>query len=192
MTEQRLNRFRQVLSRRQRDLTVVFENVDDPHNIAACLRSCDAVGVSEVFIVTTKGKSHCRISEKASASAAKWLDIHHFYRVDECMNVVRQKYPNILTTHLSADAQSLFDISFLRPVAIVFGNEHDGLSDELLAYATCNMRIPQHGMIPSLNISVACAVTLFEAFRQRLKAQWLAPPDPQWVEEMLQRWCQRQ
>src|ERR1044071_3275422 len=80
------------------------------------------------------------------------------------------KYTRILTTHLSSDARSLHDIDFTGSIALVFGNEHDGVSEEIRAMADGNFIIPQVGIIKSLNISVACAVTLYEAFRQKTLA----------------------
>ena len=82
----------------------------------------------------------------------------------------QQQFPLILTTHLSSSAVSLYEIDFTNPVALIFGNEHDGVSGEIRALADGNFVIPQVGMIRSLNISVACAVSLYEAFRQKQAA----------------------
>ncbi|MCS6917979.1 MAG: RNA methyltransferase [Chitinophagales bacterium] len=192
MTEQRQQRFREVLQRRQRDLTVVFENVDDPHNVAACLRSCDAVGISDVFILNSKGKTQSRLSEKTSASAARWLSLHHHQDVVACMQQVRQRYGRVLAAAINPQAVSLFEVDFLPPTAIVFGNEKDGISQPLLASCDGLIHIPQVGMIQSLNISVACAVILYEAFRQRRQAGYYQrPPDPVWMEETFSYWLLR-
>ncbi len=167
MTPARLHRITSVLSKRQNDLTVVLENVFDPHNISAVMRSCDAVGIQEIFVLNTKIPRHKKWGAKSSSSAAKWLTVHQFTDAEECFRHLRQKYKTVLTTHLSTDAVDLYSLDFTRSLALVFGNEHAGVSDEIIAMADGNFKIPQVGMIQSLNISVACAVTLYEAFRQK-------------------------
>jgi tRNA (guanosine-2'-O-)-methyltransferase len=170
MTPERTQRIQSVLSNRQNDLTVVLENVFDPHNISAVMRSCDAVGVQEIFVLNTRIPRHKKWGSRSSSSAAKWLTIHQYDNAAECFAELRKKYTTILTTHLSSGAVSLYDISFSGKLALVFGNEHAGVSDEIRGMADGNFVIPQVGMIRSLNISVACAVTLYEAFRQKTAA----------------------
>jgi tRNA (guanosine-2'-O-)-methyltransferase len=170
MTPERTERLEYVLSRRQPDLTVVLENVFDPHNISAVMRTCDAVGIQEIFILNTKIPRHKKWGARSSSSAAKWLTVQQFENAGECFAEVRSRYKKIYTTHLAADAVSLHDLDLTEPVALVFGNEHSGVSEEIIAMADGNFIIPQVGIIRSLNISVACAVTLYEAFRQKNNA----------------------
>ena len=167
MTPERSKRLNDVLAHRQPDLTVVLENVADPHNISAVMRTCDAVGVQEVYILNTVIPKHKKWGTKSSSSAAKWLTVHQFNNVQECFSELRKKYRKIFTTHLSSDAVGLYDMKLTEPVALVFGNEHSGVSEELIGLCDGNFIIPQVGIIKSLNISVACAVTLYEAFRQK-------------------------
>jgi len=167
MTPERARRIREVAALRQHDLTVIFEHVDDPHNIAACLRSCDAVGIAEVYIISKKEKQLSKLGKKSSASAAKWITIHHYFDAKECLNEVKKKYTKIYSTLLSPSSIDLFEMNFTQPIALLFGNEHEGVSIEASSLCDGNFMIPQVGMIQSLNISVACAVTLYEAFRQR-------------------------
>ena len=167
MTPERSEKIRQVLSKRQNDLTVVLENVFDPHNISAVMRSCDAVGIQEIFVLNTRIPAHKKWGARSSSSAAKWLIIHQFTDAAACFAVLRNQYDRILTTHLSHDAANLYDCNLTGKLALVFGNEHSGVSDEIRELADGNFIIPQVGMIRSLNISVACAVTLYEAFRQK-------------------------
>jgi tRNA (guanosine-2'-O-)-methyltransferase len=191
MTPERLHKMRSVLQKRQNDLTVLLENVFDPHNISAVMRSCDAVGVQEIFVVDTIAPPAKRWGYRSSGSAYKWVTVHQFTNLDHCIAAIRQQYNTILTTHLATDAVSLYKLDLTRKIALAFGNEQNGVSNELNAAADGNFAIPQMGMIPSLNISVACAVTLYEAFRQKqlaghyqaqklgreefetLKAQWV-------------------
>jgi len=170
MTNERREKIELVLGKRQNDITVVLENVFDPHNISAVMRSCDAVGVQEIYVLTTKIPRHKKWGERSSSSAAKWLTIHQFDNTEACFFQLRKKYTSVLTTHLSTDAISLYDLDLSRTVALVFGNEHEGVSNEIRALADGNFIIPQVGMIRSLNISVACAVSLYEAFRQKQAA----------------------
>ncbi|GAA4329226.1 RNA methyltransferase [Flaviaesturariibacter amylovorans] len=167
MTNERREKIEAVLSKRQAGLTIVLENVFDPHNISAVMRSCDAVGVQEIYVLNTKIPRHKKWGARSSSSAAKWLTVHQFTDAAECFRKLRGKYGRILTTHLSTDAVSLYDCDLTVPTALVFGNEHAGVSDEFREQADGNFIIPQVGMIQSLNISVACAVTLYEAYRQK-------------------------
>lgn len=171
MTSERSDRLNNVLNKRQPDLTVVLENVFDPHNISAVMRTCDAVGIQDIYILNNKIPPHRKWGEKSSSSAAKWLTIHQFTDADECFAALRKNYKKIYTTHLSSDAVSLHELNLTEPVALVFGNEHSGVSEEIIAMADGNFIIPQVGVIKSLNISVACAVSLYEAFRQKNNAR---------------------
>ncbi len=170
MTPERTERLLSVLNKRQSNITVVLENVFDPHNISAVMRTCDAVGIQDIYILNTKIPAHKKFGQKSSSSAAKWLTIHQYDNADACFKDLRLHYNLILTTHLSSDAISLHSIDFTQSIALVFGNEHSGVSDEIRALADGNFIIPQVGIIKSLNISVACAVTLYEAMRQKLLA----------------------
>ncbi len=170
MTPERSEKLLKVLSKRQANLTVVLENVQDPHNASAVMRTCDAVGIQEVYILTTKIPRHKKWGYRSSSSALKWLTIHEFDHLEECVAALRKKFSTILTTHLSSDAVNLHDINFTESIALVFGNEHAGVTEEFRALADGNFIIPQMGIIQSLNISVACAVSIYEAMRQKMNA----------------------
>ncbi len=167
MTPERNERLTSVLVKRQPGLTVVLENVFDPHNISAVMRTCDAVGIQDIYILNNKIPPHKKWGAKSSSSAAKWLTIHQFTDANECFRILRNNFNKIYTTHLSSDAIGLYELDLTDSVALVFGNEHSGVSEEIIAMADGNFIIPQVGIIKSLNISVACAVTLYEAFRQK-------------------------
>ncbi|HVT85293.1 MAG TPA: RNA methyltransferase [Chitinophagaceae bacterium] len=170
MTPEREQKLRSVLNKRQGDITIVLENVFDPHNISAVMRTCDAVGVQDIYVLNTKIPRHKKWGAKSSSSAAKWLTIHQYENAEECFSALRKCYSTIVTTHLSSDAVSLYTIDLTKSIALVFGNEHEGVSEEIRKLADGNFIIPQVGIIRSLNISVACAVTLYEAFRQKSHA----------------------
>lgn len=170
MRPEREKRFKEVIARRQPNITVVLENVHDSHNIGAVLRTCDSIGVMEIFVLYTEEnltKEILKLGKRTSSGARRWVDVHLYNDAEECFTHIKKKYENIWATHLNESAVSLYDIDLSASVALVFGNERDGLSEEALSYCTGNFIIPQMGMVQSLNISVACAVTLYEAMRQR-------------------------
>jgi tRNA (guanosine-2'-O-)-methyltransferase len=153
---------------RQRDLTVVLENVHDPHNVSAVLRSCDAVGVLTVHTIYSEEEPPQQaFARTISASAAKWIAVEQHDSVITCYRQLRANGFLIAATALTAESRDLYDLDLTQPVALVFGNEMRGVSDEALTAADLAVSIPMMGMVQSLNISVACAVTLFEAMRQR-------------------------
>jgi tRNA (guanosine-2'-O-)-methyltransferase len=176
MTPEREERITKVLDKRQDSITVVLENVFDPHNISAVMRTCDAVGVQEIFVLNTRIPRHKKWGAKSSSSAANWLTVHQYEDAAACFTHLRQNYEKIYTTHLDSEAIGLYEMDLTRRVALVFGNEHAGVSDEIRALSDGNFIIPQVGIIKSLNISVACAVTLYEAFRQKNAAGHYAQP----------------
>ena len=190
MTPERSARLLSVLHKRQAGLTVVLENVFDPHNISAVMRTCDAVGIQDIYVLNNRIAPHKKWGSKSSSSAAKWLTIHQFSDAEACFRQLRTHYDLILTTHLSSDAIGMHEIDFSKRIALVFGNEHDGVSEDIRALADGNFIIPQVGIIKSLNISVACAVTLYEAFRQRTLAGYYEKaslPEDQ-MKELLSDW----
>ncbi len=161
------------------------------------MRSCDSVGIKEIFVLFTEthlDERRFKLGKRTSAGTRKWLDVHLYRDPQACFEHVKSKYQRILSTHLSEDAVGLHQLDLAAPVALLFGNEHDGLSEAALAHSDGNFIIPQMGMAESLNISVACAVTLYEAFRQRRERD-LYTKHPQWPAErqaaLLQEYLRR-
>lgn len=170
-TERRQARIRAALRRRQPDLTVVLENVHDPHNVSAILRSCDAVGILRAHAVYTIEEPPLgAFARQTSASAAKWVEVERHSSIAACCECLRANGFTILATSIHAESRALYDWDLVRPVALVFGNEMRGVSEEAIALADGSVEIPMSGMVQSLNVSVACAVCLYEAFRQRMAA----------------------
>jgi tRNA (guanosine-2'-O-)-methyltransferase len=168
LTEQRYNKIRKVVFQRQKYLTVVLENIHDPHNVSAVLRSCDAVGIDKVYLIYNTNKFP-KIGRVSSASAKKWIELAKYKSVDECFAELKKEKFKIYSTHISETGKnkSLYNIDLTKKVAIVFGNEHAGVTDEVKTKSDGNIIIPMYGMIQSLNISVSVAVCLYEALRQR-------------------------
>ena len=167
-TERRQSRIEQVLSHRQPDLTVVLENVHDPHNVSAVLRSCDAVGVLRVHTVySIEEPPDIEFARTTSASAAKWVEVERHSSVQECYQTLRRQGMTIIATSVQDGSVDLYEHDLCAPTALVFGNEMRGISEEAAEQADRLLAIPMVGMVQSLNISVACAVVLYEALRQR-------------------------
>jgi tRNA (guanosine-2'-O-)-methyltransferase len=191
-SERRLARIRAVLAARQPDLTVVMENIHDPHNVSAIFRTCDAVGVTDVHLVYSTERFP-RIGKKSSSSANKWLGRVRHASVDACYRSLRQAGFVIVATSLGPDTVPLYDLDYSHPTAFVLGNEHRGVSSEAAAAADHRIAIPMMGMIQSLNVSVAAAVCLYEAMRQRLRSGKYASPQfrAEDLEAMFRDWVGR-
>ncbi len=191
-TERRIKKMKRVLENRQADLTVVCENIHDPHNVSAILRSCDAVGVEKVHLFYTY-EDFPKIGKKSSASAKKWIEIDSHRDIDELYQSLKKQGMTIYTTHLGNQSVSIYEVDWCKPAAIVVGNEHSGVSEEMLKISDQNIHIPMFGMIQSLNVSVAAAVILYEACRQRQHKKFYPYPfiDPEKYLRKLDEWKQK-
>ena len=166
----RIERIRKVSCLRQQDLTVVLENVHDPHNIGAVMRTCDSVGIHQVHVIYTEdrlGENNLKLGKRSSAGTRKWVDVLVYRSIEECLDHLKPKF-KFYGAYVSPASPSLYDLELTQPAALVFGNEHDGISEQMLEKLDGTFFIPQVGMVRSLNISVACAISLYEAYRQRL------------------------
>ncbi|MFA5551404.1 MAG: tRNA (guanosine(18)-2'-O)-methyltransferase TrmH [Trueperaceae bacterium] len=191
MTERRRQRIFDVLSRRQPDLTVLAEDVYKPHNLSAILRSCDAVGIGEVHAVKPTGG--VATYNATSASAEKWVDLVVHASIGDAAATLKQRGFTLYAAHLSDQAVDYRDVDYVGPSAILLGNEKEGVSAEAAAAADQHVIIPMLGMVQSLNVSVAAAVILFEAQRQRRQAGLYAAPrlSPQATRDVALRWLSR-
>ncbi len=168
MNPQRFARLRQVLDRRQPDLTVLMDGLHKPHNFAAVLRSCDAVGVFEVHGVWPAGT--LEYLHNASGGTCKWLGIRPHRDIHTACASLRAAGFRIITAHLSDQASDYRDLDYTLPTALILGAELHGISADSLQLADQQIKIPMQGLVASLNVSVAAATILFEAQRQRLEA----------------------
>jgi tRNA (guanosine-2'-O-)-methyltransferase len=197
MSPTREKKMREAALQTQLDLTVVLENIYDPLNISAIMRSCDAVGIREIFVIYTQqylDKRGLVLGKRTSAGTFKWMDVYLFDNMEECFKRVRTKYKRVLATLPSEGSHSLFNLDLTIPTAIIFGNEDDGLSTEAIALCDGFFTIPQAGFAESLNISVACAVSLYEAYRQRSsKGFYSTHPQLDTFEQeaLFQRWAKK-
>jgi tRNA (guanosine-2'-O-)-methyltransferase len=172
LTDERLLKITSAIAKKQWNITVILENVHDPHNIGAVMRSCESIGITELYIVYTEETTNPDryIGRNATGGVSKWVKAYFFNSLESCFDVVRSKYDKIYATHLYQDAQNIYDMDLCTSMAILLGNEHAGVSDKALSMCDGNIMIPIHGMAESLNVSVACSIILYEAMRQRTAA----------------------
>ncbi len=145
-----------------------MENIHDPHNVSAILRSADAVGIDKIYLVYNTNKFP-KIGKTSSASAKKWIELERYNDMKSCVEKLKDSGFKIYSTYIKENkfSDSLYDLDLTKKIAFVFGNEHTGVSDDVKKYSDKNFMIPMYGMIQSLNVSVAAAVCLYEAMRQR-------------------------
>jgi tRNA (guanosine-2'-O-)-methyltransferase len=168
MTPERRARLDGVLDRRQPDLTVLAENLHKPRNLSAVVRTCDAVGVTDIHVVP--GETNVRKHWHTSQGAEKWVGLKVHESTRGACEQLRSEGFTILAAHLSDNAVDYREIDFTRPTALLIGTEAFGVSDEGLRWVDREIVIPMMGMSQSLNVSVATAVVLYEAVAQRRAA----------------------
>jgi len=165
MTPKRYAKLRGVLGRRQPDLTVPLDNVHKTHNFSAIVRSCDAVGAFEAHAVWPDPK--LKPNHMSSGGTGKWVRVRVHPDLDTAVSALRENGLQIVAAHLDEDALDFRQVDYTRPTAILLGAELDGVSDAGLRHADVRVAVPMAGMVDSLNVSVAAAILLFEAQRQR-------------------------
>ncbi len=169
MTPERFARIHEVLATRQPDLTVCMEEVHKPNNISAIIRTADAVGVHQVHAVWPRN-SKMRTLGGTSAGARNWVDVVTHDNTPDAFAQLKVQGMQILVTNLSERAVDFREIDYTKPTAIVLGQEKTGISQQALEMADQDIIIPMVGMVQSLNVSVASALILYEAQRQRQNA----------------------
>ena len=191
-TQRRKQRIWSVINRRQKDLTLIMDNIHDPHNVSAVMRSCDAFGVSRIHLYYTYEEFPI-LGRKSSASAIKWVETCEHSDAAAMIHPLREEGYQILSTGFGEASLPLPEWDLSRPTAVIFSNEHSGISEELKHWVDREMYIPMQGMIQSLNVSVAAAVTLYEAWRQRRdRGMYQAPSmDLESREAMFRDWCEK-
>lgn len=190
MTAERFEKMRQVLDRRQPDLTVIMEGVHKPHNLAAVLRTCDAVGVFRAHSVRIHPRMH--IPNHIAGGAGRWVGVDVHSGVEEAVSAVREQGGAVYAAHLSQRAVDFRSVDYTRPCALLLGSEKEGVTDEAAALADEHVVIPMMGFGASLNVSVAAALALYEAQRQRTEARLYDRPrlDPETYRTTLFEWSQ--
>ena len=165
MTPERLEIVKKSLDRRQPDLTVIMENVAKPHNLAAVARTLEAVGGMDIHAITTR--TSIRLSQMSAGGVRKWIPVIKHRSTTEGLEHLKQQGYQVVATTLSEQSRDFREIDYTCPSAILVGEELEGISDQAVALADEHVSIPMVGMVQSLNVSVATALVLYEAFRQR-------------------------
>jgi len=168
MNAQRFARIREMLAARQHDLTVCMEQVHKPHNVSAVIRTADAVGVHEVHAVWPGSRMRTMVSSAAGSNS--WVQVKTHPTIADAVSHLKAQGMQILATHLSDKAVDFREIDYTRPTCILMGQEKTGITQQALDLADRDIVIPMIGMVQSLNVSVASALILYEAQRQRQNA----------------------
>lgn len=197
MTERRRDKVDRVLAQRQADLTVLAERLHKPRNFSAIVRTCDAVGINEVHAVP--GEDGLSIHWNTSQGAEKWVRVHPHDSLETACAFLRDRGYQLVAAHLSDEAVDYRELDYTAPTALVVGTELFGVSEAALALADRQVTIPMKGMTQSLNVSVACAIVLYEAMRQReaaglygsrrLDPSVLEPQRFEWLHPAVTRFC---
>jgi tRNA (guanosine-2'-O-)-methyltransferase len=165
-TEKRIERVEKVLAQRHSDLRVVLEEITNTHNASAVARTCDAAGILYVDIIYAEPEIF-PVNEAISTRAEKWLHLTHYTSTTQCLKQLKAQGFKIAATHLGENAVDFTELDYTQPLALVFGNESEGISPEALDLADYVIKIPMLGMAQSLNLSVSVGILLYEALRQR-------------------------
>ena len=189
MRSRRYRRLRSVLERRQPDLTVLMEQVHKPHNLSAILRNCDAAGVLEAHAVPPRGG--LEVHHDTSGGTKKWIHVHRHEDVDAAVADLHAQGLTVLAAHPGEGAVDFRTVDFTRPTCLMMGAELHGVSDRGLELADGTVVIPMEGMVRSLNVSVATALLLYEAHRQRTAAGLYQESrlEPDRFRRILFEWC---
>jgi tRNA (guanosine-2'-O-)-methyltransferase len=189
--ERRVLRLREVLERRQEDLAVVVENVWDPHNASAIVRSADGFAAGTVHLLYTIEEAP-DLSRGVSAYTDKWTSLERHDDTAELVATLRERGQRIYATALDEAAVDYLEVDWTEPAALVLGNEQRGCSEELLAAADAHVTIPMLGFAQSFNVSVAAAVVLAEVARQRREAGLLEPSWSDAKQRLFDYWIARE
>ena len=168
MLLRRYERLKQVLNKRQPDLTVLAEDVHKPHNISAIIRTCDAVGVFAVHAVNRH--SDLPTYSQVAQGSEKWIQLHTHPDITTAIKHLQQQSYAVYAAHFSDKAIDYREVDYTKPTAVLLGTEKWGVTETAANLVDGHIIIPMLGMVQSLNVSVANAVILFEAQRQRLAA----------------------
>ncbi len=188
--DKRLKRMIDILNKRQKDLSVFMDDVKNEHNFSAIIRTCDAVGVLKVYYRYSL-KKDIPINEGISMGAHKWVFLE---KVEDSYQFLKRKKEEgfqIVVTHLSPDSVHFRMVDYTRPTIIVVGNEMSGVGEDIVNLSDYKVIIPMYGMVQSLNVSVATAVVLYEAQRQREEKGYYSKPQlsQDQINQILQKWA---
>ncbi len=174
-TKERIQKVKRILSQRQPDLRVVLEEVTNIHNASAVVRTCDAAGILYLDIISSSGELF-PVNEAVSTRAEKWLQFSYYTSTAECLNQLKKNGFKIAATFLGDKSIPYTEINYTQPLAIVFGNESEGISEDARKLADYVIKIPMIGMAQSLNLSVSVGIILYETMKQRKEKGYYKNP----------------
>ncbi len=158
LTDNRKERFQQVLSKRTNHFTIAMEDVFQLHNTSAVMRSCEVFGIQQLNVIEERYTKS--IDKEIAMGAQKWVDVNRFDSISGCISSMRSKGYQIIATTPHENDCDLDDFDISKPSALFFGTERDGLSEEVLQNADGFLKIPMAGFTESLNISVSAAIII--------------------------------
>ena len=165
MNERRYRRICQMMAMRQPDLTLCLEEIHKPHNVSAIVRSADAIGIHQIHAIWPD--QHVKLSVSSAAGSNSWVKVISHSSTEDAIAQIKAQGMQVLATNLSEHAVDFREIDYTRPTCIMMGQEKKGISQKALALADQHIIIPMAGMVQSLNVSVASALIMYEAQRQR-------------------------
>jgi len=169
MTPKRFKKIKATLIQRQPDLTVLTADVHKTHNISAVIRTCDAIGIFQMHAVSPNGE--IRRHHMIAGGSRRWVDVKTHKNIDDAVQTLRNDGWLLAAAHPCANARDFREIDYTKKVAILLGSELDGLTLKTVQAADETIELPMEGMGASVNVSVAAAVILYEAQRQRRVAE---------------------
>lgn len=192
MNPSRLEKINKVVAARQLDVAVLLENIHDFHNVNAVIRSCDAVGIQHVYLLYSNPElrqNKMKLGKRSTAGSRKWIDAHLYFDMEECVDHLKSSYGRFIGTLPVEESKSLYDVKLTDSFVLVMGNEKHGISEVLKHHLDTSIYIPMYGMVSSLNLSVACAICMYEMLRQRTIENGYnnTKPDPNLLAEYLER-----
>lgn len=169
ITAHKIKLIEKILNQRTRYFTVVLENIFKPHNASAVLRTADCFGIQDIHII--EKENSYKINPYVTRGASQWVDIYKYENTEgtaikDCFSELRSQGYHILATSPKPDCISIHDLIPDRKIALVFGNEHEGVSEEAIAQADGLVHIPMYGFSESFNISVTASIFLFDLLRK--------------------------
>lgn len=167
LTPERREKIQRVVSMRNFDTAVVLEGIYDRGNISAVMRSAEGLGFGNFHVIETQEKF--KEANRVTQGADKWVEVQKWKKTSDCVKTLKQQGYKICVTHLDARSKPLHEVDFSGKVALVLGNEKDGVSPEMIASADETIIIPMSGFVQSFNISVAGALSLYHISQDRLK-----------------------
>lgn len=162
---ERLAKIKRLLADRQPDLTVFMDELHKPQNLAAVMRTADAVGIGKIHAVWPK--KQIRQHHHTSGGSARWVEVEVHQDRQQAIHKLKSQGMQVLAAHLSDTAVDFREVDYTKPTAILLGQEKHGVTEDGAELADQHIIIPMMGMVQSLNVSVANAVILYEAQRQR-------------------------